>query len=241
MTKLVILTGAGISAESGLATFRASDGLWCGHRVEDVATPEGFEANPSLVHEFYNQRRAQLAEIAPNAAHLALAKLAAHWPDEMLLITQNVDNLHQRAHQLIKPAEGFSLLALHGELCLARCLDTGTIIEWHDNIECDTPSPIEGANGGLRPHIVWFGEMPLFMPQIDQALRQCDHFVAIGTSGNVYPAAGFARQAALAGAHCTELNLEPSRGAHDFHETVCGPATKTVPHLVDTWLKSLIP
>jgi NAD-dependent deacetylase len=229
VASLVVLTGAGISAESGLATFRADDGLWCGHRVEDVATPEGFEANPELVHDFYNQRRRQLKDVTPNAAHLALAELAAWWEGQFLLVTQNVDDLHDRAHAQIAPKSGFKLIHMHGELLKARCLKTGALEPCTDDV-----SP----NGTLRPHIVWFGEMPLAMDSIEAALATCDLFLSIGTSGNVYPAAGFVREAKRPGANksygarCVELNLEPSLGHSYFDAMILGPATKTVPEFV---------
>lgn len=230
---IVILTGAGISAESGLQTFRASDGLWCDHRVEDVATPEAFERDPALVQSFYNLRRRQLTSVEPNAAHYALAKLAAHWDGELLLVTQNVDDLHDRAHAQIEPDERFSLIHMHGELVKARCTQSGKIYEWRDDMDVDTPSPASGVAGTLRPHIVWFGEMPLEMERIYRALRDCDLFISIGTSGNVYPAAGFVAEASHYGARTVELNLEPSLGASLFHEAIYGPATLTVPDYVE--------
>ena len=226
---VVILTGAGISAESGLATFRASDGLWCGHKVEEVATPEGFAANPDLVHEFYNQRRAQLAEVEPNTAHDAIAKFAAAWDGQILLVTQNVDDLHDRA-QLAHPAkDNFSLIHMHGELTKVRCVDSGEVMDWQEDLSVRDTSPISRRAGALRPHIVWFGEMPLEMERIYNALNQCDLFISIGTSGNVYPAAGFVAEANNAGAHTVELNLEPSMGQSMFAECQYGEATQIVP------------
>ncbi|MGZ3304378.1 MAG: NAD-dependent deacylase [Asticcacaulis sp.] len=230
MRNIVILTGAGISAESGVPTFRASDGLWCGHRVEKVATPEGFAANPALVQDFYNQRRRQLREVTPNAAHHAIARLAAEWPKrhetggEVLLVTQNVDDLHDRAHQI---AGAPPPLHMHGELLKARHVRTGEVIDW--------PADIPVASE-LRPHIVWFGEMPLGMERIEAALGDCGLFVSIGTSGNVYPAAGFVELARRAGAHTVELNLEPSLGQDLFAERRYGPATELVPEFVDRLL-----
>lgn len=224
---IVILTGAGISAESGVPTFRASDGLWCGHRVEAVATPEGYAANPALVQAFYNQRRRQLRDVAPNAAHHALAKLAAAWDGDLLLVTQNVDDLHDRAHADLRPKPGFELIHMHGELLKARHNETGEVVDW----AADLP-----ADGPLRPHIVWFGEMPLRMHAIERALRACDLFVSIGTSGNVYPAAGFVATARRAGAHTVELNLEPSLGYDLFAEKIMGPATEVVPAFVERLL-----
>ncbi|MEG1452244.1 Sir2 family NAD+-dependent deacetylase [Brevundimonas sp.] len=225
---LVVLTGAGISAESGVPTFRASDGLWEGHRVEEVATPEGFAANPALVQDFYNQRRAFLPKVAPNAAHLALAELAARCEGEFLLVTQNVDDLHDRAHAAITPKNGFELIHMHGELLKVRCTASDTVMDWSDDLEPRHPSPHHPA-GVLRPHIVWFGEMPLQMDQITQALDRCDIFLSIGTSGNVYPAAGFVEQARYAGARTVEINLEPTVGRNLFDEHLYGPATEVLP------------
>ncbi len=235
MNSTVILTGAGISAESGVPTFRASDGLWCGHRVEEVATPEGFLANPALVQDFYNQRRRQLRDVEPNAAHRALARLGGEWPGDVLVVTQNVDDLHDRAHAEVADTEGFDLIHMHGELLKARCTATERVCEWHDDILPDTVSPFR-ADATLRPHIVWFGEMPLAMDVIEQALARCSLFVSIGTSGNVYPAAGFVSAARRAGAHTVELNLEPSLGQSLFAERHYGPATDIVPAFVERML-----
>ena len=226
---IVILTGAGISAESGLATFRASDGLWCGHKVEEVATPEGFAADPDLVHDFYNQRRAQLAEVKPNAAHMAIAELAASWQGNVLLVTQNVDDLHDRAYAAQPIENGFTLIHMHGELTKVRCVDSGQVMDWQGDLSVGDTSPVTKRAGALRPHIVWFGEMPLEMERIYTALQQCDLFVSIGTSGNVYPAAGFVAEANNAGAHTVELNLEPSMGQSMFAECHYGNATDIVP------------
>lgn len=225
---LVILTGAGVSAESGVPTFRASDGLWEGHRVEEVATPEGFAANPALVQNFYNQRRRQLASVHPNAAHRALADLAARWAGDFLLVTQNVDDLHDRAHANVPPAPGFELIHMHGELKKARCTASGVVCDWDDDLEPAHASP-HHPHGHLRPHIVWFGEIPLEMERIERALARCDLFVSIGTSGAVYPAAGFVQLARMAGARTVEINLEPTQGAGLFDEGVYGPATEAVP------------
>lgn len=232
MKNIVILTGAGISAESGVPTFRASDGLWCGHPVEKVATPEGFEADPVLVQEFYNERRRQLREVEPNAAHHALARLAAEWQGNVLLVTQNVDDLHDRAHAARGMAEGYGrdgngLVHMHGELLKARHVVTGAVQPWSTDLPAD---------GDLRPHIVWFGEIPLQMRRISEALAACDLFLSIGTSGNVYPAAGFVEEARRAGAHTVELNLEPSQGHSRFAEKILGPATQVVPDYVERLL-----
>ena len=221
MRNIVILTGAGISAESGVPTFRAPDGLWCGHRVEAVATPEGFEANPALVQDFYNERRRQLADVQPNAAHRAVARLAAHPDFNVLVVTQNVDDLHDRAHTA---ARAEPPLHMHGELLKARHVITGVVQDWQTDIPVDSD---------LRPHIVWFGEMPLEMDRIEQALESCDLFLSVGTSGNVYPAAGFVSAAKRAGAHTVELNLEPSLGYSLFDEKILGPATQVVPAYIE--------
>jgi len=230
---LVVLTGAGVSAESGVPTFRASDGLWEGHRVEAVATPEGFAANPALVQDFYNQRRRQLASVHPNAAHRALADLAAGWTGEFLLVTQNVDDLHDRAHMDTPPAPGFELIHMHGELNKARCTASGVVCDWAGDLEPAHASP-HHSRGTLRPHIVWFGEIPLEMERIEAALARCDLFVSIGTSGAVYPAAGFVQLARQAGARTVEINLEPTQGARLFDEGVYGPASETVPGFFGT-------
>lgn len=230
---LVILTGAGVSAESGVPTFRADDGLWLGHRIEDVATPEAFARNPALVQDFYNRRRRQLAEVRPNAAHRAIADLAARWTGRLTLVTQNVDDLHDRAHAATPPGDGFDLIHMHGELLKASCTATGRACDWRDDLDPRHPSPFSPI-GRLRPHIVWFGEAPLEMARIEQALARCDLFLSIGTSGAVYPAAGFVRGARAAGARTVEINLEPSRGAAMFDEGVYGPATRTVPAFLAT-------
>ncbi len=229
---LVVLTGAGISAESGVPTFRASDGLWEGHRVEQVATPEGYAANPALVQDFYNQRRAFLPNVEPNAAHRALAELASRWEGDFTLVTQNVDDLHDRAHEDVPPAERFSLIHMHGELLKARCTRTGKVMDWRGDLQPYHPSPFDPL-GYLRPHIVWFGEIPLEMERIEKALSQSDLFVSIGTSGNVYPAAGFVQLAKMAGARTVELNLEPTTGASLFDDGNYGPATQVVPAFFD--------
>jgi NAD-dependent deacetylase len=228
-SSIVVLTGAGISAESGLATFRGSDGLWANHRIEDIATPEGFLRDPALVHRFYNERRAQLAEVRPNAAHLALAELERGWPGGFLLVTQNVDDLHDRAGSR-------NLVHMHGELAKSRCARCGEVFLWAGETSQDMPCPACGRHA-VRPHIVWFGEMPLEMDRIGTALERCGLFIAIGTSGNVYPAAGFVA-AAGPGAHTLELNLEPSLVSDAFAEHRQGPATQLVPEMVSELLRS---
>lgn len=230
---IVILTGAGISAESGVPTFRSDDGLWLGHRVEDVATPEAFARDPARVQTFYNQRRRQMAEVHPNAAHRAIADFAAQFHGRLTLVAQNVDDLHDRAHAGPPPGPSFELIHMHGELLKAQCTATGRVLDWTEDLDAYHDSPFS-PDGWLRPHIVWFGEYPLQMDRIERALSACDLFVSIGTSGEVYPAAGFVRRARMAGARTVEINLEPSLGASLFDEGVYGPATETVPAFLDT-------
>ncbi|WP_419815661.1 NAD-dependent deacylase [Glacieibacterium sp.] len=228
---IVVLTGAGVSAESGVPTFRAADGLWEGHRVEDVATPQAFRRDPALVQQFYDARRAFLAKVEPNAAHLALARLDAAWPGEFLLVTQNVDDLHERAGSQ-------RLLHMHGELKRALCTGCGAAPAWLDALEDGPPCPNCQA-AALRPDIVWFGEMPYHMAEIEEALAACDLFVSIGTSGAVYPAAGFVDVARRAGAATLELNLDPSAGTSMFDTARHGPAGILVPAWVDGLLASI--
>ena len=223
---IVILTGAGISAESGLATFRGADGLWEGHRVEDVATPEAFRRDPDLVQSFYDARRAKLNAVEPNAAHRALARLDAEWPGELLIVTQNVDDLHERAGAK-------RLLHMHGELRSAWCLACDSRMPWEADLADRPACPSCGVGGRLRPDIVWFGEMPYEMERIDRALMGADLFVSIGTSGNVYPAAGFVQTARYVGAATLEMNLEPSSGSFLFDESRTGPASMLVPDWVE--------
>ena len=229
---IVILTGAGISRESGLATFRDADGIWARHRIEDVATPQAFARNPDLVQGFYNARRAQLRDpaIQPNAAHLALAQLEANWPAPVTLVTQNIDGLHSRAGSR-------NVIAMHGELLKARCLACRAVSVWEDDITAHAACLACAAPGRLRPHVVWFGEIPLQMERIEAALDECGVFVAIGTSGQVYPAAGFV-QAVRRHARCVELNLEETEGTALFHEALHGPATQIVPKFVESMLAS---
>ena len=226
---IVILTGAGISAESGLATFRGPDGLWEGHRVEDVATPQAFARDPALVHAFYDARRARLAAVEPNAAHKALARLDSQWPGELLLVTQNVDDLHERAGSR-------RLVHMHGELTKGWCLVCGDRFAWTGPMGEGAQCPSCGTAGRVRPDIVWFGEMPYEMERIDEALRRCDLFVSIGTSGAVYPAAGFVQTARHRGARTLEMNLEPSLGSVLFDESRTGRAGELVPAWVDELL-----
>ena len=226
---IVILTGAGISAESGLATFRAADGLWEGHRVEDVATPEAFSRNPRMVHEFYDARRARLGEVEPNAAHNALARLDFEWDGDLLLVTQNVDDLHERAGSK-------RLLHMHGELTKGWCLACEERQPWSGDMGEGASCTLCGEKGSVRPDIVWFGEMPYEMDRIEEALRNADLFVSIGTSGAVYPAAGFVQTARYCGARTLEMNLDPSLGTTFFDESRIGPAGRLVPEWVDELL-----
>jgi NAD-dependent deacetylase len=230
---IVILTGAGISRESGLATFRDADGIWASVRIEDVATPEAFARDPARVHGFYNARRRALADpaIVPNAAHHALVALERRWPAPVLVVTQNVDDLHDRAGQR-------SLLHMHGELTRARCGACGAVHAWPEDLSTASACPACGAVGRMRPHIVWFGEMPMHMEEIGAALDACGLFVSIGTSGSIYPAAGFVAEVQRR-ARTVELNLEPSEGARLFDEAIHGPATAIVPAFVSRLLDGL--
>jgi NAD-dependent deacetylase len=228
---IVVLTGAGISKESGLDTFRDADGVWSRYRLEDVATPEGFARNPQLVHAFYNARRSGLLDpaVQPNAAHQALVRLEEEWPGDVLIVTQNIDDLHERAGSR-------NLIHMHGELLKIHCRHCGIIKTHREDLTVELACTACSKTGGLRPHVVWFGEMPLEMERIFEALAACGLFISIGTSGVVYPAAGFVQEARYEGAHTVELNFEPSAGTSQFHETVQGPATVVVPAFVDRLL-----
>lgn len=228
---IVVLTGAGISAESGIKTFRADDGLWEDHRVEDVATPEAFERDPLLVQKFYNQRRKPLLnnEVVANAAHRALAKLQREFDGAFLLVTQNIDNLHEQAGSQ-------SVLHMHGEILKMRCKATGDIFSCYKDIDVSDLCDCCSEANNLRPHIVWFGEMPLYMNEIGDAISGCDLFISIGTSGNVYPAAGFVQMAKHAGAQTLEINLEESAVAANFDRGVYGKAGDVLPVWVDGFL-----
>ncbi|MGE5260587.1 MAG: NAD-dependent deacylase [Actinomycetota bacterium] len=226
--KIVILTGAGLSAESGLGTFRDKGGLWSEFNIEEVATPEGFSRNPVKVHDFYNLRRRRHADAKPNAAHHALAKLERSYKGEVLTVTQNIDALHEAAGTK-------NLIHMHGELGKALCAHCWSSFPWLGDLSIETPCPACGL-AAMRPDVVWFGEMPREMDRIYEALGACDLFISIGTSGAVYPAAGFGAEARAAGAHTVELNLEPSDGASYFAEAFYGPATEVVPAFVDRLL-----
>ncbi len=227
---IVILTGAGISAESGIDTFRGGGGLWERHRVEDVATPEAFARDPDLVLRFYDMRRAAIQTRAPNPAHDALARLDHQWSGDLLIVTQNVDDLHERAGAR-------RVLHMHGQHLSAWCTACDTRSPWRETLIDRPPCPACGKRT-LRPDVVWFGEMPYEMERIYGALRSADLFVSIGTSGAVYPAAGFVRDARQLGAATLELNLERSQGSAWFHETRLGPAGELVPEWVDEVLAS---
>ena len=224
-SSIVILTGAGISAESGVDTFRDKDGIWSRVNVEDVATPQGFMRNPAMVHDFYNERRAGLAGVKPNLAHHALARLEQAFAGDFLIVTQNIDDLHEQAGSQ-------KIIHMHGELKRALCASCGMRCDAEGDLSLDTTCPHCRSIGYMRPDVVWFGEMPYAMDRIRDALRSCDLFISIGTSGNVYPAAGFAAQAHALGAHTVELNFEPSRKGDLFAESAYGRATDVVPAYV---------
>ena len=232
--RIVVLTGAGISAESGIATFRDKGGLWAKHDINEVATPDAYARNPRKVLDFYNMRRRDVLGAQPNAAHDALARLERDYPSRIaggsvLVVTQNVDPLHERAGTR-------HLIHMHGELLSAWCKACDGKHTWDADMSHSTRCPGCSTVGRVRPDIVWFGEMPYRMDDIENALSEADLFVSIGTSGNVYPAAGFVQGARHAGAHTVELNLEPSEGASYFHERRHGPASVIVPAFVDELL-----
>ena len=229
---IVVLTGAGISKESGLDTFRCAGGIWSRVNLEDVATPEGFARNPVLVHQFYNARRSALADpaVVPNPAHLAIARLEREWHREVLIVTQNIDDLHERAGSS-------NVLHMHGELKKARCESCDELFDWLEELGREHVCLACGASGRLRPHVVWFGEMPLDLDRIYAALDRCALFISVGTSGNVYPASGFVNHVRMyTRAHSVELNLEPLTGATLFAETIYGPASEVVPEYIERLL-----
>lgn len=226
---IFILTGAGISAESGLSTFRDKDGLWERHPIEEVATIEGYERNAARVLEFYNLRRANLAGVKPNAAHIALAQLEAAWPGDVTICTQNIDDLHEQAGAR-------RVIHMHGELKKARCHDCGNVTAADGDLSLNLGCGACGRTGGLRPHVVWFGEMPLEMDAIYEALAAARLFVSIGTSGAVYPAAGFVSAARAAHIATMEINLEPSENAAMFDAARYGKASEIVP----AWVAEMI-
>lgn len=219
---IVILTGAGISQESGLKTFRDADGLWEGHRVEDVATPEAFQEDPELVYKFYNQRRRQLKETTPNKAHLALAEFEKNHPKKFTLVTQNVDDLHEKAGSK-------NIIHMHGELAKARCLETDDVFPWTNDLDATSIQPQTKSVGKLRPHICWFGEVPYDMHLIGDALREAEIFVAIGTSGMVYPAAGFVQ---MVPRNCIKVLINKDAALNNplFDKVYLGSASAEVPN-----------
>ena len=228
---IVVLTGAGISAESGVPVFRGDGGLWEGHRVEDVATPEGFRRDAEMVHRFYNQRRRKVQEVEPNAAHRALAWLARAEGHQLSLITQNIDDLHERGGSP-------EVLHMHGELLKSRCVACGVVVPCLEDLSRASICETCGGIDCLRPHVVWFGEMPIHLGEIERLLGMADLFVSIGTSGRVYPAAGFVSAAREAGARTLELNLDPSEQSDAFDESRFGKAGELVPAWVEEVLGS---
>jgi NAD-dependent deacetylase len=231
---IVILTGAGISAESGIETFRASEGLWENHRIEDVATPEGFRRNPGLVHQFYNERRRKLIDpkVLPNPAHLALAELEKNFSGNVSIVTQNVDDLHERSGSK-------NLIHMHGELLKIRCQKTGIIFNHNSDLDQDTICSCCNQKNNLRPHIVWFNEMPLFMDKIEFELSYADLFIAIGTSGNVYPAAQFVSIAKKKNhAYCIEINPQSTLIQNQFDKLIRENASTALPRIVREILSS---
>ncbi|MGF1619540.1 MAG: NAD-dependent deacylase [Rhodomicrobiaceae bacterium] len=229
--RIVVLTGAGLSAESGLSTFRDKGGVWATYDYREVATPEGFLRNPARVLEFYNMRRRENVGVQPNAAHLALARLETEYPGEVLIVTQNVDLLHEAAGSR-------KLIHMHGTMGQILCSNCGQRAPWgEDELTLEHVCRACAIPGALRPDVVWFGEMPYEMGRIYEALGAADLFISIGTSGTVYPAAGFVSEARAANAHTVELNLEPSDGASQFHEKIHGKATEVVPAYVEALLR----
>lgn len=228
-SSIVVLTGAGISAESGVSTFRDKDGIWAKVDYRDVATPEGFARNPAKVHEFYNMRRSKIREYKPNAAHFALAEFERAFPGEFTLVTQNVDTLHEQGGSK-------NVIHMHGQHSNVLCNNCGHRQPWEGDLSRTIACPACKTPGYLRPDVVWFGEMPYHMEQIHAALAACNLFISIGTSGNVYPAAQFVESANQIGAHTVELNLEPSAGIRSFAEAIHGKATEIVPAYLERLL-----
>lgn len=229
---IVILTGAGISAESGLSTFRGANGLWNNHRVEDVATVEAFERNPEFVHDFYNTLKPEILKAHPNPAHFALTRLQKEYPAEVSVITQNVDTLHEKAGSQ-------NVYHIHGQINQAVCLNCGHILESWNDVTTETVCPSCGIAGMMKPNIVFFGENLLYMDKVEQLLRCCDLFLSVGTSGVVYPAAGFVQTVKYYGADAVEFTLEPTANNYLFDRHIYGPAGKTLPQFVDELISSL--
>ncbi len=227
---ILILTGAGISAESGLSTFRSSNGLWNNHRVEDVASIEGFERNPALVHDFYNELKIEVAKAKPNAAHLAITKLQQEYPGQVSIATQNVDTLHEKAGNQ-------NVYHIHGQINQAVCLNCGQVMETWGDVDTETTCPHCHIMGMMKPNIVFFGENLLCMDKVEELLRRCDLFISIGTSGVVYPAAGFVQTAKYYGADTIEFTLETTANNFLFDRHIYGKAGETVPPFVDELIK----
>ncbi len=226
---IVVLTGAGISAESGLATFRSSNGLWNNHRVEDVATIEAFQRNPEFVHDFYNQMKPELLAAKPNPAHLALTKLQDNYPAPVSIITQNVDTLHEKA-------KSRNIYHIHGQINQAVCLNCGHILETWNDVTTETVCPQCSVAGMMKPNIVFFGENLLYMDKVERLLASCDLFISVGTSGVVFPAAAFVQTAKLYGAETYEFNLEKTSNNFYFDHHIFGKAGDTLPPFVDALL-----
>ena len=229
---IVILTGAGISAESGLATFRAANGLWNNHKVKDVATIEAFQRNPAYVHEFYNDLKKEVLAAKPNAAHQAITRLQKEYPAEVSVITQNVDLLHEKAGNQ-------NVYHIHGQINQAVCLNCGQILETSGDVDTETVCPHCGIGGMMKPNIVFFGENLLYMDKVDELLRRCDLFLSVGTSGVVFPAAAFVQTAKYYGAATYEFNLEATSNNFYFDQHIMGPAGTTLPAFVDEMIKDI--
>ena len=229
---IVFLTGAGISAESGIKTFRDQGGLWEGHRVEDVATVSAFTRDPNLVHTFYNKRKEQLfsGQVKPNKGHFSLAKLEKDFAGKISIITQNVDNLHEKAGSK-------NILHMHGELGKIRCMKSNTIYSAEGPVNTQSICLCCNESSHLRPHIVWFGEMPFYLLEIETLLSQCDLFVAVGTSGQVQPASAFVQIAKGQGAFTIEVNLASTVVSQEFDDHLLGKVTEQLPKLVEQILK----
>ncbi len=226
---IVVLTGAGISAESGLATFRSSNGLWNNHRVEDVATIEAFQRNPEFVHDFYNQMKPELLAAKPNPAHLALTKLQDNYPTPVSIITQNVDTLHEKA-------KSRNINHIHGQINQAVCLNCGHVLETWNDVTTETVCPQCSVAGMMKPNIVFFGENLLYMDKVERILASCDLFISVGTSGVVFPAAAFVQTAKLYGAETYEFNLEKTSNNFYFDHHIFGKAGETLPPFIDELL-----
>ena len=226
---IVVLTGAGISAESGLATFRSSNGLWNNHRVEDVATIEAFQRNPEFVHDFYNQMKPELLAAKPNPAHLALTKLQDNYPAHVSIITQNVDTLHEKA-------KSRNIYHIHGQINQAVCLNCGHVLETWNDVTTETVCPQCSVAGMMKPNIVFFGENLLYMDKVERLLASCDLFISVGTSGVVFPAAAFVQTAKLYGAETYEFNLEKTSNNFYFDHHIFGKAGETLPPFIDELL-----